>query len=32
MEAIQMLRKMNIEQHGHKKVMLPDDAPIWAGP
>jgi len=19
---------MNIEQHGHKKVMLPDDAPV----
>src|SRR5271165_1153268 len=28
MEAIQMLRKMNIEQHGHKKVMLPDGAPV----
>ena len=28
MEAIQVLRKMNIEQHGHKKVMLPDDAPV----
>jgi hypothetical protein len=28
MEAIQLLRKMNIEQHGHKKVTLPDDAPI----
>ena len=28
MEAIQVLRKMNIEQHGHKKVILPDDAPV----
>src|ERR1700736_5608774 len=28
MEAIQVLRKMNTEQHGHKKVMLPDDAPV----
>ena len=27
-KAIQVLRKMNIEQHGHKKVMLPDDAPV----
>ena len=27
MEAIQLLRKMNT-QHGHKKVMLPDDAPV----
>jgi hypothetical protein len=28
MEAIQVLRKMNTEQHGQKKVMLPDDAPV----
>src|SRR3984893_18227397 len=28
MEAIQVLRKMNLEQHGHKKVMLPDDVSV----
>ena len=27
-----MLRKMNIEQPGHKKVMLPDGAPYQRPP